>query len=427
MEERRFETPRPASERTVSDAARHETPRREAPRARRRSIRPYKLRVAQPVLADLRRRLDRVRWPDEIAGSGWQYGTNLAYLQKLVEYWRSQFDWRAQEARLNSFSHYRTEIDSLGIHFIHERGKGPDPIPMIITHGWPGSIAQMLKLIPLLTDPESHGAAATDSFDVVVPSLPGFGFSDRPTAPGFTKGVADTWAHLMRALGYERFAAHGGDIGAGITEQLARSHPNSLIGIHLTEVPYFHIFAIPPPELSEAEQEYLEAGRKWQQEEGAYAMIQGTRPQTLAYGLNDSPAGLAAWIVEKFRAWSDCDGDVEKRFTQDELLTNLMIYWATGTIGSSMRWYYELMHDPPAAFYGQVKVPAGFAMFPKDLVPAPRDFAERIFDVQRWTQMPRGGHFAAMEEPQLLAEDIRAFFRPLRMRGRVSHPPSGAT
>jgi microsomal epoxide hydrolase len=274
----------------------------------------------------------------------------------------------------------------------------------------------MLKLIPLLTDPASYGGDARDSFDVIVPSLPGFGFSDRPGDRGFTVGrVAGLFAKLMvEELGYERFAAHGGDWGSSITEQLALNHAAALAGIHLTDVPFWHLFSLPPGDLSEAERKYLEAGKKWQREEGAYAAIQSTRPQTLAYGLNDSPAGLAGWIVEKFRAWSDCDGDVGKRFTKDELLTNITIYWATETISSSCRYYYEALHNPPKYAGQRVEAPTGVAIFPKDLVTAPREYAARFFNIQRWTEMPRGGHFAAMEEPELMAADLRDFFRPLR-------------
>jgi pimeloyl-ACP methyl ester carboxylesterase len=379
-------------------------------------VKVFKIKVPQRMLNDLRKRLASTRWPDEVAGAEWDYGTNLAYLKSLVEYWRDEFDWRAQEEALNRFAHFRADIDGLGLHFIHERGKGANPLPIILTHGWPDSFVRMLKLIPLLTDPASHGGDARDSFDVIVPSLPGFGFSDRPGDRGFTvAGVADLFAKLMiEELGYKRFAAHGGDWGSSITGQLALNHAAALTGIHLADIPFWHLFSLPPGDLSEAERKYLEAGKKWQQEEGAYAAIQSTRPQTLAYGLNDSPAGLAGWIVEKFRAWSDCDGDVEKRFTKDELLTNITIYWATETINSSCRYYYEALHNPPQNAGQRVEAPTGVAIFPKDLVTAPREYAERFFNIQRWTEKPRGGHFAALEEPELLAADLRDFFRPLR-------------
>ncbi|MDQ3926111.1 MAG: epoxide hydrolase [Actinomycetota bacterium] len=380
---------------------------------------PFEVSIPQETLDDLCERLARARWPDEVAGAGWDYGSNLVYMKELTDYWQHGFDWRAQEAKINRFAHFRAEVDGFGIHFIHERGRGPEPIPIILTHGWPDSFYRMLKIIPLLVDPARHGGDPAYSFDVIVPSLPGYGFSDRPTERGMTPSrIADLWARLMtQELGYERFAAQGGDIGSSVTQQLALDYPDSLAGIHLTDVPYLNLvtFYEGASELSEAERKYLEEGRKWGQEEGGYAVVQSTKPQTLAYGLNDSPAGLAAWILEKFRSWSDCDGDVEKRFSKDELLTNLTIYWATETINSSFRVYYEPFHNPPPANAGErVEVPTGFAMFPKDLVPAPREWAERFFNVEHWTQMPRGGHFAAMEEPELLAEDIRAFFRRFR-------------
>ena len=380
------------------------------------SVDHFEVSVIQDTLADLRGRLAATRWPDEVFEAGWDYGANLAYMRELVDYWRDSFDWRVQEKAINRLGHFRAEVDGFGIHFIHERGKGPDPMPLVLTHGWPDSFFRFHKLVPMLTDPAPYGGDPADSFDVVVPSLPGYGFSDRPTERGFTvERTADLFAKLMsEELGYRRFGAHGGDVGSGVTEKLANAHADSLIGIHLTDVPYWHLFTIPQERLSEAEQGYLEAGRRWQMEEGAYALIQSTKPQTPAYALNDSPAGLAAWIVEKFRSWSDCDGEVEKRFTKDELLANVMIYWATETINSSFRVYYETQHNPPEHLSEYIRVPTGVAIFPKDLVPAPREFAERFFEVQRWTEMPRGGHFAAMEEPELLAEDLRAFFRPLR-------------
>lgn len=384
------------------------------------SVETFKIKIPEKVLDDLQERLARTRWTDEIPGAGWDYGTNLDYLKELVDYWQTRFDWRAQEAKLNQFAQFRAEIDGLGVHFIHERGKGPNPLPIILTHGWPDSFFRFSKIIPLLTDPESHGGDAADSFDVIVPSLPGYGFSERPASPGVTARIADLWAKLMSdELGYKRFAAGGGDMGSGVSQELGQSYEDSLVGIHLTDVPYLNIFSYGEDhsDLSAAEKKYLAAGEQWGREEAGYGAIQSTKPQTLAYGLNDSPAGLAAWIVEKFRSWSDCDGDVEKRFTKDELLTNIMIYWATETINSSFLYYYEPSHGHVAKdAKKRVEVPTAFAMFPKDLVPAPREFAERFFNVTRWTEMPRGGHFAAMEEPELLVEDIRAFFRELRTR-----------
>jgi len=377
------------------------------------SVQPFTIEVADEVLADLRWRLAATRWPDEIAGAGWDYGTNEDYLRELVAYWRDDFDWRAQEVRLNQFAQFRADFDGVGVHFVHERGRGPHPLPLIITHGWPSSFAQMLKIIPPLTDPARHGGDPADAFDVVVPSLPGFGFSDRPRERGMNgQHTAELWARLMAdALGYRRFAAAGGDLGSGITRRLALAHPELVVGIHLTDVGYA---TADRPDLSDAERRYLAAVQDWSAREGAYRLLHATKPQTLAYGLTDSPAGLAAWLVEKYRAWSDCDGDVERRFSKDELLTAIMIYWATGTINSSVRLYYENSHAPSLTPEQRIEVPAGVAIFPKDLALPPREWAARSLRVERWTEMPRGGHFAAMEEPDLLVEDLRAFFRPLR-------------
>jgi pimeloyl-ACP methyl ester carboxylesterase len=383
-------------------------------------VQPYKIEIPDAVFDDLRARLARTRWSDEIPGSEWDYGTNLAYIKELVEYWRTGFDWRAQEAVINSFAHFRTTVDDMGIHFIHEEGKGPNPLPIVLTHGWPGSFFEMYKLIPLLTDPGANGADANDSFHVVVPSMPGYGFSDRTNRRGVTvASVADLWVPLMtEGLGYQRFAAHGGDWGAGVTARLGFAYPQHLVGIHVTSVSGVPIDADQGQgarPLSEAEQRLLEQREQWRQSEGGYGHIQGTKPQTLSYGLNDSPAGLAAWIVEKYRTWSDCGGDVERRFTKDELLTTITIYWVTQTINSSTRLYYESQHNPWSIPLGEsIKVPCGVAVFPGELSRPPREWAERSYNVQRWTEMPSGGHFAALEEPQRLAQDIREFFRPLR-------------
>ena len=365
-------------------------------------------------------RLARTRWPDEITDSGWDYGSNMAYIKELVEYWRTQFDWRAQERVINTYKHFRTTVDGLGIHFIHERGKGPNPLPLVISHGWPSTFFEILKVIPLLTDPASHGGDPADSFDVVVPSLPGYGFSDLTTQRGMDfRRIADLWVELMDGLGYGRFVAHGSDWGVLITSWLGYTyHPDHVIGIHGTGAGGARPYLGPGSrELSEREKVYLEQQEKWRQDEQGYFHIQQTRPQTLCYGLNDSPAGLAAWIVEKFRTWSDCDGDVERRFTKDELLTNLTIYWATQTINSSTRLYYESRNSFSSWSLAQgerVQAPSAVARFPKDQVQVPREWSERSHNIQRWTEMPRGGHFPAMEEPELLVEDMRAFFRDLR-------------
>jgi pimeloyl-ACP methyl ester carboxylesterase len=385
------------------------------------AIQSFQIEVQRSVLDDVKERLSRTRWTDAIEGAGWEYGTNPQYLKQLCDYWRDTFDWQKQQADLNVFRHFRADVDGIGIHFIHERGNG-GAIPILLVHGWPDSFARFLKIIPMLAHPEAHGGDARDSFDVIVPSLPGYGFSDKPRNPELTFNFAALLHKLMVGeLGYQRFAVQGGDWGGMVAEHMARSYASSVIGVHLTDVPFYHMFQ-KPSDMTGAEEKYLKKMEAFQQKEGAYALIQGTRPLTLAQGLNDSPAGLAAWLVEKFRTWSDCDGDVEKRFTKDEMLTHVMIYWATQTIATSFYPYYDLMNagamrwisETIKTWIGPSSVPAGFALFPKDLVTPPREWAERFFNVQRWTEMPRGGHFAAAEEPEMLADEIRAMFRPLR-------------
>ena len=389
----------------------------------RSGIQPFRIDVAPQVLSDLQQRLKNSRWTSQIGGTGWDAGTDVDYLRELVGYWQQDFDWRRQERLLNEFEHFKTDVHGVGIHFIHQRGNGPAPFPLILTHGYPDSFYRFHKLIPLLTDPLSHGGRAEDAFDVVVPDLPGYGFSDKPARHGSIFQVHDLWASLMTdKLGYPQFGAHGGDWGSTVTEQLARSHPGSVVAIHLTDVPFGHLLQKKPSDPSPAEKKFFEHNDRWLPTEGAYATIQASKPQSLAHALNDSPAGLAAWIVEKLRAWSDCEGNIEKRFTKDELLTQIMIYWATETIGSSFLPYYDYanagalkwMQEGMKNWLGSSKVPAAFAIFPKDISHPPREWTERFFNVQRWTEMPRGGHFAAMEEPAKLAEDMRVWFRQFR-------------
>ncbi len=385
------------------------------------NISSFKIDIPQATLDDLRERLGRTRWPDEIAGAGWNYGTNLDYLKSLVDYWQHEFDWRAQEVKLNQFAQFRAKVDGQNIHFIHIRGKGPNPTPLLLIHGWPDSFYRFHKIIPLLTDPESVGGNPEDSFDVIVPSLPGFGFSGRPNFPGGMKSLraASLLSKLMtEELGYARYAVGGGDIGSRVTRLLALAYPEQVLGIHLTDIGFPREIAFPPdvPNPSPAEGRFLGSVGMWFFQEGAYAALQTTKPQTISYALSDSPVGLAGWIVEKFRAWSDCDGEIEKSYTKDELLTNLMIYWVTGTISSSVRFYHEdSLQSAPQLSTGQyIEVPAGVATFPKDLTYPPRELGERFLRVARWTEMPRGGHFAALEVPELLVEDIRSFLHPLR-------------
>lgn len=378
----------------------------------------FEIRVPDDVLEDLAKRLRATRWPDEIENSGWESGANLGYMRSLVDYWRNGYDWRRVESELNDLPQFRIAVDGFGIHFVHARGKGPKPLPLIVTHGWPGSFVEMRKVIPLLTDPEAHGGSAEDAFDVIVPSLPGYGFSGRPREGGMNpQKIAQLWARLMHGLGYERFGAQGGDWGSAISILLALNHPKSVSAIHLNYIAGRLLFggnlnAAPD---NQPAAEYLNQLRSWWDSDGGYSHEQTTFPQTLSYGLNDSPAGLAAWIVEKFQRWSDCGGHVERVFSRDELLTNVMIYWVTQTIHSSTRLYYESRRKP----FGlgpdnRVERPVAVALFPREIPLPPRTIVERGLNIVRWTEMPRGGHFAAMEQPELLAQDIREFFRPLR-------------
>jgi len=379
---------------------------------------PFRIHVSDEVLQDLRDRLSRTRWTDAIAGSGFRHGFDLEVLRELTESWRERFDWRAQERRLNAFPQFLAEVKGVTLHFVHARGKGPRPLPLILMHGWPGTFAEFTKILPLLIDPAAHGGDPDDAFDVVVPSIPGYGFSARPAAAGMTsERIADLFAALMSELGYATFGAQGGDWGAAIATWLARRQPSRLEGLHLNYIPgsYRPPEGAGTPPLTAPERDFLESKARWIQEEGAYGHLQATRPQTLAVGLDDSPAALAAWIVEKFRDWSDCGGDVYRRFTREDLLTQTTIYWVTRTIGSSMRLYHESAKSPLAFSGGErIRVPTGVARFAKEAPMPPKEWVERVYDVRRWTEFPRGGHFAAMEEPEALAQDIRDFFRPLR-------------
>ena len=369
------------------------------------AIEPFEINVDDDVLDDLYERLDRTRLQDDIDDPAWEYGTPRAYIADLVAYWRDTYDWRSHEGRLNELDHFRTTIDGQPIHFIHARSTRDNAFPLLLMHGWPGSVVEFLDVIPRLVESE------TDPFDVVVPSLPGYGFSGPTRERGWDVArVARAFIELMHRLGYERYGAQGGDWGAQIGTRIGALDPDRCAALHLN----MPLATKPkdPIELTGAEQADLAAFAKFQTEESGYALEQGTKPHTVGVALGDSPAGMLAWIVEKFRAWSDCDGNPENAFTRDQLITNVMVYWVTQTMTSSMRLYRErtLSADRPQ----YVPVPTGVARFPKEPLRYPRAWVERAYNVTYWNDMPRGGHFAAMEQPVALVDEIRAFFRPLR-------------
>ena len=374
-------------------------------------ISPYRIDIPQGALDDLRDRLGRTRWPDELPGVGWDLGVPLDYLKGLAEYWATTYDWRGQEAALNEFSQFTTVIDDQNVHFLHVRSPEPEALPLLITHGWPGSIAEFLDIIGPLADPAAHGGDPADAFHVIAPSIPGFGFSGPTHETGWnTVRVAYAWAELMRRLGYERYGAQGGDTGAIVSPELGRIDPEHLAGIHVNNLLTFPSGQL--HDLSDADQGRVKLMERWQNEMAGYASIQSTRPQTLAYALTDSPAGQLAWIVEKFKEWTDPAARLpEDAVDRDRLLTDVSIYWLTATAGSSARLYYE-----GAKSWGQPTepsaVPTGVAVFPMDITI--RSIAESQHNIVHWTEFDRGGHFAAMEAPGLLVADIREFFRPLR-------------
>ncbi|MDE0509190.1 MAG: epoxide hydrolase [Gammaproteobacteria bacterium] len=381
---------------------------------------PFQVGVPQAELDDLRNRLANTRLPDQIPGTSWEYGTERGYLEELLTYWMNEFDWRAQEARINAFDQFTTEIDDVNMHFIHQRSANPDAIPLMIVHGWPGSISEFLDIIPPLVDPAAHGGEIEDAFHVIAPSLPGFGFSGIPEARGYNpERIALMLAALMERLGYESYAIAGGDWGAIINRHLANHYPERLIGLHSNM-----ILAAPPEDEEQRNRATPEelaltgARAAYMQNETGYQAIQGTKPQTLGYGLADSPAGVAAWIVEKFHGWTDMpqgpEGDLDDHFSKDDLLTNISIYWFTGTITSSTRIYYENRNTPAEKPIEYIDVPTGAAIFPAEIYMAPRAWAEAAYDLRHWTVMPRGGHFAALEQPELYLNDLREFFRLLR-------------
>ena len=372
----------------------------------------FEIHVDDAVLDDLRQRLRATRFPDQLEGTGWTYGMPVDYLRDLVAYWRDGYDWRAEEARLNELAHFRTRIDGQSIHFVHARSEHAAALPLLVVHGWPGSIVEFLDVIPRLTDPEAHGGSATDAFHVIAPSMPGYGFSEPTRTPGWDPWrVAQAFLELMRRLGYSRYGVQGGDWGSQVVTRMGALDPEGCAGVHLNMA----IVDAPKEQLAltEAEQSDLAGMARFQRDEAGYALEQGTKPQTVGVALNDSPAGLLAWIVEKFRTWSDCDGDPLTVFTRDQLLTNVMTYWVTGTITSSARLYWELMHAQQGA-PEYVAVPTGIARYPKEIFCFPRSWVERRFNVTHWAELPRGGHFAAMEQPDLFVDDVRNFFRSVR-------------
>lgn len=375
---------------------------------------PFSLHVPDEAIADLRERLARTRFPDGAPGEPWAYGTDVAWLRDLVAYWRDGFDWRAEEARLNAVPQYTLATPEVDLHFLHVPGQGPDPMPLLLSHGWPGSVFEFLEIIPRLTDPARFGGDPADAFTVVAPSLPGYGLSFRPGQARFPlERIADSFADLMTALGYRRFVAQGGDWGAFVTGRLGYAYPDRTIGIHLNMMPVRRDpAAVEHPSAEEAR--YFEELKAWMKDETGYQQIQGTKPQTLSFGLTDSPAGLAAWIGEKFWAWTDHDGDVFSAVGRDAMLADISLYWFTGAIGSSFWPYYARLHGP-WPIPDSVSVPTGYAAFPKEIVRPPRSIARKMFtDIRRWTVMERGGHFAALEQPEALAREIREFVRPLR-------------
>ena len=378
---------------------------------------PFRIEVSDDVLDDLHDRLARARLSDAIPGAGWDYGTDRDYLAELIAYWRDDYDWRRAEARINAFDQYLTEIDGARIHFLHARSPEPDALPLLLVHGWPGSIVEFLDIIRPLSDPRAHGGDAADAFHVVCAAIPGYGFSGPTRDRGWTpRRVADAFSKLMAGLGYERYTVQGGDWGSAIATQMGLHDVEHVAGIHL------NLVMVPLPrdldreQLTDLERVALDARARYSRDDSGYAKIQGTRPQTIGYALDDSPVGLAAWIVEKFRVWSDCDGDVEKSFTKDQLLDNVMLYWLTGTAHSAGRLYYEAQQAGRGLDAGaRVEVPTGVADFPREIVRTPREWAEPYYNVVHWSEMPRGGHFAAMEAGALLVDDVRACFRPLRV------------
>ncbi len=384
-------------------------------------MRPFRIDIPQADLDDLRGRIAGTRWPDELPDAGWDRGVPLGYLKELADYWATSYDWRAAEARLNEYPQFITEIDGANVHFLHVRSPEPDAMPLLLTHGWPGSVAEFLGVIGPLSDPRSHGGDPADAFHLVIPSIPGYGFSTPLTETGWdVPRIANAWAELMGRLGYDRYAAQGGDAGSPISIALAAIHPAHVIGVHVNMLMTFPSgdqaeFA----SLSEADLQRLGKLSQFDQDLSGYMKIMATRPQTLSYGLHDSPVGQLAWIVEKFKEWTDSEKTPETAVDRDQMLTIVSIYWLTGTAGSSAQFYYEGAEAVRQAISGAppppVPAPIGVAVFPHDIFVPVRQFAERDYaTITHWTEFDRGGHFAAMEQPELLVSDVQSFFRTLR-------------
>lgn len=395
----------------------------EQPKTNSELIEPFKIQVDDAVLKDLHERLARTRWPQAVEGSEWEYGVQLAYMKDLVAYWRETYDWRTHERALNKLDQFTTTIDGLNIHFIHVRSREQNALPLVMIHGWPGSVYEFHKIIGPLTDPVAHGGKAEDAFHVVCPSLPGFGFSERPREKGWnSQRMAEVIAKLMARLGYERYGAQGGDWGGGMTRWLANNDGEHCVGGHNNFPSGSRPKDDPLRDVTPQELERTEQRAKELRDHYGYSAIQGSRPLTLGYAMNDSPAGLASWVVDKFWAWSDHRGNLENSFTRDELLTNVMIYWVTETMPSSARIYFESSHDNPrpstmTPFVSKGSpAPMGYVLFPKEINVPPRAWVERASGnkLVHWTEMPKGGHFAALEQPVLLLDDVRAFFRKVR-------------
>jgi microsomal epoxide hydrolase len=377
------------------------------------AARPFEIHVSDDVLEDLRDRLSRTRWPDSGLSDGWAHGADPAYIRELCEYWRTDYDWRSREAELNRFPQFVSTVDGVDFHYYHVRGKGPNPMPLLLVHGWPGSVFEFHDLIDPLTDPASHGGNAADSFDVVVPALPGYGWSSKPREPGWgpTRTAAAFDTLMTRELGYGKYGTQGGDWGGIITAKMGASHGDHIVGVHLSMM---FVIGPRPAEISPEDAIYVMSQEAFRATETAYNQLQATKPTSLAIAQTDSPAGIAAWIVEKFRSWSDCDGRVESVFSRDRLLTNIMFYWAPNSIDSAARMYYEAQRDADAFSWERINVPVAVAAFAKEIYQAPRRWCEARVNLARWTEFDKGGHFPAMERPLELTHDIREFFRPLR-------------